>query len=133
MTDADGGTASDTFVLTVTAANDLPTISDVTDTDDHRGHGDVRRSASRSATRKPRRPALTFTATSSNAALVPTGNIVFGGRIAARPSRSPRRRIRSAPHLTITVTDADGGTASDTFVLTVNPVNDPPVVSAGPI
>ena len=31
MTDGTGGTASDTFVLTVTAVNDAPTISDVAD------------------------------------------------------------------------------------------------------
>ena len=31
VTDGNGGTASDSFVLTVTAVNDLPTISDVTD------------------------------------------------------------------------------------------------------
>ena len=31
VADGSGGTASDTFVLTVTAVNDLPTISDITD------------------------------------------------------------------------------------------------------
>ena len=39
VTDGNGGTASDSFVLTVTAVNDLPTISDVTDKTTTAEHG----------------------------------------------------------------------------------------------
>ena len=40
VTDGTAATATDTFVLTVTAVNDLPTISDVAESDDHGRHGD---------------------------------------------------------------------------------------------
>ena len=90
VTDADGGTASDTVVLTVTAANDLPTISDVADTTTPE---DTPTSALGFTVGDAETPAagLTVTATSSNATLVPVANIVFGGSDALAPSRSPRR------------------------------------------
>ena len=83
MTDGDGGTASDSFVLTVTAVNDLPTISDVTDKTTNEDTataaigftvGDVETAAA----------SLTVTGSSSNSTLVPTANIVFGGSGANR-------------------------------------------------
>ena len=92
-------TATDTFVVTVTAVNDPPTISDV---------------ANQATARRHRRPAalaftvgdletaaadLTVTATSSNTALVPDANIVFGGSGANRtvtvtPAAEPDRARR---------------------------------------
>ena len=128
MTDGDGGTASDSFVLTVTAVNDLPTISDVTDktTTEDTPTG---RSASRSATwKRPRRP-LTVAGSSSNPTLVPVANIAFGGSGRNRTvTITPAADQSGTATITITVTDGDGGTASDSFVLTVTG-NDLPTIS----
>ena len=73
---------------------------------------------------------LTVTGTSSNTTLVPNVNIVFGGSGADRTVT-----ITPAPNqfgtATITITVDDGTfTTSDTFLLTVNPVNDPPTIAS---
>ena len=84
------------FVLTVTAVNDLPTISDIaatTTTEDTPTPalsftvGDVETPAA----------ALTVTATSSNPTLVPTANIVLGGTGATRTVTITPPPIRAAP------------------------------------
>ncbi len=70
-----------------------------------------------------------MTGASSNPALVPPGNIVFGGSGAARTVTATPAANQSGT-ATITVTVSDGSlTASDTFVLTVSPVNDAPTIS----
>jgi uncharacterized repeat protein (TIGR01451 family) len=73
---------------------------------------------------------LIFSVTSSNATLMPEANISFGGS-------GNNRTITAAPTVnqsgvaTITVTVSDGTTtASDSFVLTVNSVNDAPTLDA---
>ena len=67
---------------------------------------------------------------SSNTTLVPNGNIVFGGSGANRTVTVTPAANQSGT-ATITVTVSDGAlTASDTFVLTVTPVNDAPTISA---
>jgi uncharacterized delta-60 repeat protein len=73
--------------------------------------------------------ALTVTRTSSNTTLVPTANIVLGGSGASRTVT-----VTPAAHqfgtATIRVSISDGTTsASATFLLTVNPVNDAPTMS----
>ncbi len=68
--------------------------------------------------------ALTLTRASSNHALVPTANIVLGGSGANRTVRVTPAANESGT-ATITLTVSDGAlTASDTFDLAVNPVND---------
>ena len=126
---ATAATASDSFVLTVTAVNDLPTISDVTDKTTNEDTptpalsftvGDVETAAA----------SLTVTGGSSNTALVPAANIVFGGSGANRTvTITPAANQSGTATITITVTDGDGGTASDSFVLTVTAVNDLPTIS----
>ena len=71
------------------------------------------------------------TATSGNLALVPTNNIVLAG---SGNNRSVQ--IQPAPNqfgtalITLTVRDADGGSATEPFLVTVNSVNDLPTISA---
>src|SRR5207237_1004653 len=83
VTDADGGTASDSFLLTVNPVNDLPTITDIVNQTVNEDTataalaftiGDVETPAT----------ALTVTAASSNLTLVPAANIVLGGASASR-------------------------------------------------
>ena len=127
--DADGGTASDTFVLTVNSVNDLPTITDIVDLGANEDTataaipftvGDVETAVG----------VLSVTATSSDQAVVPNASIVIGGAGAGRTiTLTPAANQFGPTTITVTVQDADGGTASDTFVLTVNSVNDLPTIT----
>jgi hypothetical protein len=124
----DGALASATAVqvqVSVTAVNDAPTISDIGDqTIVENGNtgaigftvGDVDTDLN----------SLGLQGGSSNTALVPLSNIVFGGSGASRAvTVSPVAGASGAA--TITVTVSDGAlTASDTFVLTVTPINRTP-------
>jgi VCBS repeat-containing protein len=73
--------------------------------------------------------ALVLSKTSSNTALVPINNIVFGGSGANRTvTVTPLNNQSGATNINITVTDTAGASDNEEFVLTVNPVgNTPPV------
>ncbi len=125
VTDTTTGESQD-FLLTVTAVNDAPTISNLADRtiseDANTGAvaftiGDVETAAA----------SLTESGTSSNTTLVPNANITFGGSGANRTVTVTPAANQSGT-ATITVTVNDGlATASDTFLLTVTAVNDTPV------
>jgi hypothetical protein len=129
VSDAVDGSVSDTFVLTVDAVNDLPTISDVVDQTTSEDTataaiaftvGDVETSAG----------SLVVNGSSSNTTLVPNSTIVFGGSGANRTvSITPAANQSGTATITLTVSDADGGSTSDTFVLTVDATNDVPTIS----
>src|SRR5207245_5180936 len=73
---------------------------------------------------------LTLSKASSNATLVPTNNIVFGGSASNR-TVTVTPAANQTGTATITVSVSDGvNSASDTFVLTVNAVNTPPTISS---
>jgi len=129
VTVSDGSlTASDTFLVTVTAANDAPTISNIADQTINEDTatsalsftvGDIETAAA----------SLTVSGSSSNPALVPNANIVFGGSGANRTVTVTPLANQSGM-ATITVTVSDGLlTAVDTFLLTVNAANDVPTIS----
>ena len=130
VTVSDGSlNATDTFVVTVAGVNDNPTISNIADQavneDATTGPiaftvGDVEIAAGM----------LTLTGASSDVALVPNASIAFGGSGASRTVTVTPAANQSGT-ATITVTVSDGTlTAVDTFVLTVNAVNDAPTISA---
>ena len=128
--DADGATASTEFLLTVHAINDAPTISTVANqTIDEDGTtrpiefvvGDAETLAW----------ALNVSVTSSNEALVPMGNLLLGGSGATRTlTATPVPDGFGATTLSVIVTDASGVSESTAFLLTVNPVNDAPTITA---
>lgn len=103
-----------------------PTISDVTDQSTNedteiRGIpvtiGDVETPAG----------SLTVSASSSNKVLVPDNRIYLSGSGASRNARVvPADNEFGTTTITLTVTDGSGLTRTDTFVLSVNPVNDLP-------
>ena len=124
------GTASttETFLVTVSSVNDVPTISAIADVvinEDNQTSAisftvsDVETSAS----------ALFVTAVSSNQTLIPNANIALAGSGA-------NRTIQATPaanqfgNSTITVTVSDGvNTSSEVFVITVSSVDDVPMIS----
>ena len=73
---------------------------------------------------------LTLGQGSSNTTLVPTNNIVFGGSGASRTvTVTPATNQNGSATITVSVSDGQLST-NTSFLLTVNPVNDPPTISA---
>jgi hypothetical protein len=117
---ASDGTLTDTAIVTVTVTpvNDAPTISNVSDLTVTIGAstgpitftiGDVESGG-----------ALTVTANSSNPLLVPNGSIVLGGNSVTRTATiTPAANQSGQVTITLTVSDGSGGSAQDSFVLTV--------------
>jgi len=133
ITVSDGNKSSSrSFMVTVNSVNDVPTITNISNKtineDSNTGNigfniGDVETSTS----------FLTLSKASSNSALVPTGNIVFGGSGANRTIKvTPLANKYGSATITVSVSDGEL-TKSNTFVLTVNPVNDAPIIVEGVI
>ncbi len=77
---------------------------------------------------------LIVSASSSNTALIPNqlANLQLGGSGANRSiTVTPAQDAVGSSVITLTVTDGGGATASDTFTVTVNQVNDPPSMTLG--
>src|SRR5439155_25831327 len=122
-------TASDTFLLTVTPANNTPpVISDIADqtTAEDTSTGPISFTVGDAETAAA---SLVVSGSSSNPTLVPDANIAFGGSGANRTVTVTPAANQSGT-ATVTVTVSDGSlTSSDTFVLTVTAVNDAPTIS----
>jgi hypothetical protein len=123
-------TGTDTASLVVTAVNDAPTASAigsstiVEDTDT--GALAITIADVDSAV-----GALVLSATSSNSAIIPNGNLVLGGSGANRTITVTPVANASGGPVTITVTVSDGtASTSTTFDVTVTAVNDAPVNTA---
>jgi hypothetical protein len=113
------------------AANTLPTISNINDqaTSEDAPTAAIACTVGDAETAAA---SLTLTAGSSDLALVPLANIVFGGSGANRTIIiTPAANQAGTATITIAVSDADGGSASDTFVLTVTTMNDAPSFTIG--
>ena len=130
--DANGATAADTFTLTVpaTSGNTPPTISDVADRTSP-GGGTVGPLAFTVGDAETPAGSLTVTAASSNTALVPLSGIALGGSGANRTvTVTPAAGQTGTAIITLTVQDANGATAADTFTVTVPPAV-PPIIPPG--
>src|SRR4029077_6163806 len=118
----DGTTStSTTFGLTVTSVNDAPTITAIAD---QTTLEDTATSALAFTVGDVETPAgtLTVSGTSSNATLVPNGDITFGGGGAhRRVTGTPAANAFGAATITVTVNDGTTST-STTFGLTVTSV-----------
>lgn len=132
VTDTNFGSTNGTFQLTVNSVNDLPTITNIAD---QSANEDGATGPIAFAVADVETPAgsLTVTGISSNTGLVPNANIVFGGNGTNRAlAITPLPNQSGAVTITVTVTDGNGAFTNDTFVLTINPINDLPTISSIP-
>ncbi|QSX37218.1 tandem-95 repeat protein [Shewanella sedimentimangrovi] len=120
-------TSTQTFVLTVNAVNDAPVISVITDQNTNE---DVARLVNFTISDvETAATSLTVTRNSSNTSLLPLANVVLGGSGGSR-SVTLTPAANQSGSSTVTLTVSDGLlTSTQTFVLTVNAVNDAPVMS----
>ena len=126
--DGNGAITSETFVVTVNAVNDAPTVSHVaSQTIDEDKSTNVINFTIRDVDNLA--GSLVVTATSSNLDLVPLSNIVLGGSGSNRTIKvTPLPNQFGATTITLTATDPSGASSSDTFLVTVRPVNDSPAI-----
>ena len=119
VTDEGGATASTSFELTVVGINSPPTISSIDDQsiatngDAMVGFtvGDVQTFAG----------SLIVTATSSNEVLVPNENLILGGSLGTRTlTATPNLDQLGTTTITVSVTDEDGMTTTESFELVVS-------------
>jgi hypothetical protein len=123
--------ATQSFVITVTSANDAPTISHIADQIVAESKatsvipftiGDVETPGA----------SLMVSAASSDGALLPNTSILLAGSGASRTiSMTPAAGKSGIVTITLTVSDGEA-TASQQFQLLVGTVNRPPLVNAGP-
>ncbi len=129
VTVSDGNAmASSSFILTVNAVNDPPTISAI-------GNQGIPMNTSTAAIAltvgdvETAAGSLTLTGGSSNQTLVPDANIVFGGSGANRTvTVTPATGQTGTANITVNVSDGSATTSSG-FVLTVTQGNQAPVIS----
>src|SRR5207249_1194968 len=130
VADPGGASASSSFLLTVNPVNDPPTISSVPD---QSMYEDTPTAAIPFSIGDLESPAgsLTVTRHSSNHGLLPDPTLLSSD---IGPNRTltllPAANQSGTATITITVADPDGASASRSFVVTVNAVNDPPTISS---
>ncbi len=120
VTDGFGASASDEFVLTVTADNSPPTISNIDDQTviENQSTDPI---SFMVGDEESEPGALVVTAFSLNPDLIPNANIIFGGSGANRTlTLTPVEGQSGTTTIMITVTDEGGLEASNEFVLTVD-------------
>src|SRR5213078_3717808 len=129
--DGDGGAASASFLLSVNSVNDPPTISSVANQSTNEDTPTAAIPFSIGDVETPV-DSLMVSGHSSNPGLVPDANILFGGSGSNRTvTLRPATNQFGSATITLTVSDGDGGTASASFLLAVNSVNnDPPTISS---
>ncbi|MCL1043690.1 FG-GAP-like repeat-containing protein [Shewanella marisflavi] len=121
-------TTSRSFVLTVNSVNDAPVVSVIANQSTNE---DVNKAVSFTISDvETAATSLTISRSSSNTTLLPTANVILGGSGGSR-TLTLKPAANQYGTSTVTVNVSDGTTTtSRSFVLTVNSVNDAPVVSA---
>src|SRR5262249_41344286 len=125
---------TDTFVLTVTAVDDPPTLNAIPDPapiSEDAGQQTVNLGGISAGGGEAQ--TLAVTATSSNTALVPNPTVNFtSGSSTGSISYTPVPDASGTAIITVTVTETSGGSlfVTRTFTVSVTPVNDPPTLDA---
>lgn len=128
VTDSDNATTTDTFVLTVNAQNDVPTISGATAVTTNEDTASAAMTINVGDLETP--DGLTVTATSSDPSVVANNGVGISGSGATRSIVvTPVANAFGTTTITLTVSDGTA-TATQTFVVTVNSVNDDPTLTA---
>lgn len=130
--DSENATAATSFYLAVNAVNDAPTISDIPNqaTDENVTTALISFSVSDIETAAG---SLQVSATSSDPVIVPSANILPGGSGSNRTVRvRPATNQTGTVSIRITVRDAQGAASSDSFDLTINPIDAAPGLASIP-
>ncbi|MEP5105179.1 MAG: tandem-95 repeat protein, partial [Ekhidna sp.] len=131
---AANNTVSKTFTVTVDPINDQPTLADIADPaaiDEDATEQTVNLSGISAGGGETQ--TLTVTATSDNTALIPNPTVTYSSADATGSlAYTPVSDQSGTAVITVTVDDgqAANNTVSKTFIVTVNPVNDAPVIDA---
>lgn len=132
LTATDGSlTATDTFDLTVNPINDAPVISNITNQSTNEDTTSSAIAFTITDVDSVLNCATSLSGTSGTAGVVANNpaSIVFGGTAPnCTVTLAPVANASGTTTMSITVTDT-ALTANDTFVLTVNAVNDAPTIS----
>jgi len=128
---------SSQFTVTVNAVNDAPTISTVADLSTNEDTATAALAFTINDADSTLNCNTSMTVSSSNTTIIPIANIVVGGAVPnCTVTVTPAANQNGGPvNITLTVTDSGTGspgvlTAQSTFALTVDAVNDAPVISA---
>ena len=131
VSDGNGGSASGTFAITITPANDSPTLSVNTGVTVQEGATAVIGNSALQATDPDAGTTLTFTVTSGpSAGSLNLGSSFTQTQIDANAlSYTHDGSETTSDAFGFTVSDGNGGSASGTFSISVTPANDAPVVA----
>ncbi len=127
VTDADGASTDESFQVTVTPINDAPDILPIANqfSDQDQVAGPIPFTVIDADDTN-----LTFLATSSNQDLIRNEDIVIGGSGADRTiTMTPQYLAYGNTTISITASDPAGLKDTETFLLTVNLVNQPPMIT----
>ncbi len=129
VTDTGGLSDSETFHLIVNLVNQPPTITSLDDqsTDEDVALGPLAFTISDGESQEAD---LMVTAVSSDESVISNAAIQLGGVAANRTlTMTPQPDASGTTEITVTVTDEGGLSSVETFLVTVDPVNDAPMVS----
>jgi hypothetical protein len=120
---------SETFILTVNAVNDEPILTDIGDqVTDEDTDFTIDLSAS-DVDIDENDQSLTYSATSSDESLVLVSTTTVGEGTSGTLNFDVLDEQNGDVLIVVTVTDSEGGTDSETIILTVNAVNDEPILT----
>jgi hypothetical protein len=129
-TTGDNGTVSQSFTVAVGTVNDLPTISTISNQVIQEDTGTGAISFTVSDVETPVGD-LEVTVESSNSGLVPVSGLELGGSGASRTlTVRPLADAFGTTTVTVNLTDLHSGMVTESFLVTVNAVNDAPSLNA---
>lgn len=126
-------TTSDTFLITVNAVNDAPTLSSINPATILEDAAQQTVSLSGITAGPNENQFLSITATSDNTAVIPHPTVVYSSPSSTGSLRyTPLANASGTATITVTVNDgqAADNTTTQTFTVTVTEVNDPPTLGA---